>query len=211
MNNSEFNIPCNYKEPGYVFKGMVPLRNFIDAVVLAFLGFLISSIFAPEDFWDAISWYILGAGFPAVFGIVGINSIPLSTYLLDVIMWSKRRDPYFFNHHGSAYSSSAADVMLDTPQLRDHLASAYDFLQKKLTPKQIDFIEGETFQFADDPELAFLQNAEETEEEKEEPKTMEPAKSTEPAEHPAVDTTERTDALDFDKIIDGITLTDNED
>lgn len=205
--DNHFKIPYNFKEPGYVFKGMVPLRNFIDAVVLGCAGALISSIFAPKDFWDGISWYILCAGFPAVFGIVGIHGIPLSTYLLDFIMWSKRRDPYFFNHHGNAYNATAADVMLEAPQLRDHLAAAYDSLRQKLEPKQTDYIEGETFQFAEDPELIYLQNADE--DANKEPETAEdnapPPDTNTPA--PALS----PDTLDFDNIIDNITLIDSEE
>ena len=203
-----FHIPLNYEQPGHVLNGMIPFRNFIDGLVLGIIGFFISSIFAPDNFWDAISWYILICGLLFMLGVIGIQGTPLSVYLFDFIRWTQRRTPYFYNHHGTAYSSSAADVMLEAPQLRDHIASLVETVTEKLARKEVEYVEGETFQFAEDPELARLKNAEE-EQEQEQETPAEEAPSADQAS--AEEQTATTSDLDFNGIIDNLSLPESED
>lgn len=200
-------IPLNYEQPGHVFNGMIPLRNFIDALVLVIIGYFIASIFAPADFWEAISWYILICGLLGLLGIIGIQGIPLSIYLLDFIKWTRRRAPYFFNHHGSAYSCSAADVMLHAPQFRDYVADLLESFTDKFKPQKAAYIEGETFEFAEDPELAYLQNAEEKA--KQETDLSDTPIDKHPAENSGTPSTSTN--LDFDGILDNITLAESEE
>lgn len=203
-----YQIPNNYKDPGYVLKGMVPLRNAIDAVVLGIVGYLFASLFHMEGEW-AISWYILCIGLPAMLGLFGVHGIPLSTYLLDFLKWYRRREPCFYNHHGCAYSSTAADVMLSSPQLRDHVAAFVDKLTQSMKAKQVNYVEGENFQFAEDPELTILQDAEnEANAESEET----PESTTVPEQKPAVESASADKpALDFDNILDNIALSEIEE
>ena len=160
MNRQEpYRIPTNYTKAGKVFRGMIPLRNMIDAVILGIFGVLVASLL-PLEGDAAISGYILIIGLFAVVGIIGIQGTPVSVYVIDAVRWLKRRKhPFLYNFHGGTFTVSAADVMLSEPQLRDSLADAIDKVRAAMAPKKPVYIEGETFQFADDPELERLKAA----------------------------------------------------
>lgn len=156
----EYRIPTNYKDAGYIFNGMIATRNAIDAVVLGIIGFLVAKAL-PFKGEGALSGYILFIGLFAVIGITGIHGIPVSVYATDAIRWRKRRKPYLYNHHGQSFSMTAAELMLSEPQIRDKLADTLEKLRHSFSSKEIDYIEGQTFQFAPDPELEALKFAEE--------------------------------------------------
>jgi len=156
-----YRIPTNYSQSGKVFRGMIDKRNLVDAIILGVIGYFLASLLG-FDGDSAISGYILIIGLFFVFGIIGIHGIPVSVYVIDAKRWRKRKKkPYLYNNHGGVYTVSAADIMLNAPQLRDTLADAIDRVRAALTPKKPDYIEGETFQFAEDPELLALQAAQE--------------------------------------------------
>lgn len=212
-----YQIPTNFQESGYMFNGMIAKRNALDALVLGAFGFLLATLL-PLEGEMAISGYILCIGFFGMFGILGFKGLPISTYLIDLISWSKRRKPYLYNYHGDAFSISAADLMLSEPQLRDALADALDHMKETMANRQPEYIEGETFEFVADPELEALKAAEERrleeqaaaqtaeaeqKPEKEEPKKEEPKKA-EPAAAPV-------GSLDIDEIVGNIVLHDIEE
>lgn len=204
---TRYKIPVNFLEAGYVFRGLIPLRNAIDAAVFALIGYFVASIFAPKDFWDGIGWYIFFVFLFGYIGIIGIQGVPFSVYLFDLIQWLRRRNPYLYNHHGAAYTASAADVMLEAPQIRDHIAAVVDAIREKLAPAPAPYVEGETFQFAEDPEMEYLKNAERAAEKEAENIANEAPAISSPEEYPDSDS---SDTLDFDNIIENITLTDSE-
>lgn len=199
-----YHIPTNFKDAGYVFNGMIAVRNAIDAVVFALIGFLIASLLPFSDD-GALSGYILIIGLFALIGFSGIRGIPVSVFLVDAIRWRNRRKPYLYNHHGTSFSMTAAEVMLTEPQLRNKIADALDKMKDSMASKRMEYIEGETFQFAEDPELEALRYAEEQLQEgaiteKEVPDNL--TENEEPQE--------KKD-LDFNKIYDNIVLQDIED
>ena len=155
-----YQIPTNFQESGYAFNGMIAIRNLVDAVALGCIGLFVASFF-PFEGYSKLSGYILIGGLFSLGGITGINGVPLSTYLMDLYHWNKRRKPYLYNSHGGVYTISAADLMLSEPQLRDALADAIDSIKESMSRGQTDYIEGETFEFAVDPELVALKDAEE--------------------------------------------------
>lgn len=161
-------IPSNYIEPGYVLNGAVAIRNFVEGCVLAFLGFLLCKILPIPGGVDAITYYILFMFPPLALGIYGIAGDPVSVYLMDVYHWQKRRRPYLYTTHTEAFDFSAADVLLEEPQLRDYLANSVDKVKKAMAGKAVQYIEGQTFQFAVDPEQEALRAAQERREELEE-------------------------------------------
>lgn len=201
-----YHIPTNFKDPGYIVNGMIAVRNAIDAVAMGLIGFLLASLL-PFNKEKALSGYILIIGLFTMIGFFGIRDIPVSTFLADALRWRGRRKPYLYNHHGTSYSMTAAELMLSEPQLRNKIADVLDKLQESMTSKRIDYIEGETFRFAEDPELEALRYAEE--QMKEEAEREETSSTTTPPE--PEENLVNPKPVDFDQIIDNIVLSDIEE
>lgn len=204
---NEYIIPVNYDTPGAVMNGMISFQKMVDIAWLALVGFLIARL-VPVSPEKAVSVYVLFIGFFAFIGFIGVpgQNIPISTFLIDLLDWRRRRKPYLYNNHGAAYSLSAADVMLNTPDFRDSLADALDKAWNTMRKKQPEYIEGETFQFADDPELVEIEEAERRiQEEAEEEKTA--TATTKKQKQDAAPSTE----LNFDQISQNIILHDIEE
>lgn len=200
-----YRIPANFRDGGYILNGMIAKRNAVDAVILGAIGAII--VWALPINKDAeLSMYILFVGLFAMIGISGIKGVPVSTYLIDAYHWRKRRKmPYLYNTHSGAYSVSAADLMLSETSLRDTVSGVLDKIKDSMQSDKPDYIEGETFEFAADPELEMLRYAHEKNEEEKE-KSQNTAPSNEP------DQTENTPAvreIDISDIIDNLMLTDH--
>lgn len=201
----KFFIPANHADPGYVFNGTIAKRNAAEGIVMGIGGLILchSLPFVPHNL-DGISWYVMFFCAPLMIGAVGIQGDPVSTFLIGVFKWLRRRKkPYIYNTHGRGYSISSAELLLEQPQLRDRVADFMDKLSARMGRKRIDYVEGETFQFEDDPEMSALSDAEEylhEQEEKEAPENEQnaPEEPTEPAAEP-----ERPMRLDLSDIIEG--------
>lgn len=200
-----YRIPANFKDTGRIMNGMIAIRNAIDAVWLGAIGFTIAGFISPEG-KNSISVYILFAGLFCILGLFGINDVPVSTFLADFFSWRSRRSPYIYNTHGRAYTVTAADVMLNTPGLSDALADMLDKVKLSMQSKRIDYIEGETFQFADDPDLEALSEAEErmSEEQEDQPRKSKKREK----EQNKVQEDIPTEVLDFQSIAENIVLHD---
>lgn len=198
-----YHIPTNFKDAGYVFNGMIAVRNAIDAVVFGLIGFIIASLL-PFSGDGALSGYILFVGIFGMIGFSGIRGIPVSVFLVDAFRWRGRRKPYLYNHHGTSFSMTAAELMLTEPQFRNKIADALDKMKESMASRRTEYIEGETFQFAEDPELEALRYAEEQLHEN----TDQPQKEEEaiPTNAP-LESTE----VDFNKIYENIVLHEVED
>lgn len=164
---TQYFIPINYKETGYIFNGMISKRNAIDGAALGIIAFIICQILPiPKD--NALSIYIVLIGISVAIGITGINQIPISEYILIFLQWRKRKKFYLFNAHGGVFTISAAELIIDQPQLRDNLANALDTLRAAIRTQTPELIEGNTFEFVTDPHLEALlaaQKKKETEQE----------------------------------------------
>lgn len=201
-----YNIPANYLESGYWLNGRVSKRRLIEAVILGVIGYMICSILPiPHNFEEGITAYIIIIAPLFMIGFVGIQDQPVSIFLRDVYRWSKKRKPYFFNNHGMAYSISAAQLMQEEESMRDIIMDKIAAFRRSLKAPEIHYVEGENFQFADDPEALALQEAEERRQEEMEAAEQEkaPAKAN---TRPAPKTTRTT--LNLDDIVDNIVLHD---
>lgn len=158
MRGNNFIIPFNFRDAGTTLNGMATKRNLFEGIVIALVGVLIVRLI-PIEGDLRLTIYILVGGFGFVAGCAGVNGDPLSAFVGDFFGWIKRRKPYIYNNHGSVFKTSAADLLLEQPQFRDTLANALDKVRLSLASKQVDYVEGETFQFASDPELAALSEA----------------------------------------------------
>lgn len=156
-----FIIPTNFMESGYLFSGAVSIRNAVEAGVLGVLGFLICRMLPLPGGTNAITWYILIIGPFALLGLFGIQGDPLSVFVTGFIKWRRRRKPYFYSNHSQAYTQEAADYIMDSPQLRDMLADALEKVRENMASERMEYIEGETFRFAEDPEQEALKQAQE--------------------------------------------------
>lgn len=202
-----YNIPVNFRDSGKIMNGMISTRNAIDAAVLALFGAFIASLL-PVEGTGAISTYILLMGGFGMFGIIGIKGDPLSVYVADILRWRKRRKPFLYNTHSGAYSMSAADLMLSEKQFRDMLADTIDELKNSMTKKAPEYVEGQNFEFAADPELEALKDAEAERQENAEKLQQEDQSD---AETPAAHKDEQnTNELNIDGILGNIVLSDVE-
>lgn len=156
----QYIIPMNYMETGYVMNGAVSIRNAVEGGVLGVLGILLCRLLPLPSGTDAITYYILIAGPLAMLGFAGIQGDPISVFVLDYFKWRKRRKPCFYSSHGEAYTQEAADMLMDAPQLRDMIADSLLALRNRLRSEDIYYVEGQTFEFAVDPEQAALKQAE---------------------------------------------------
>ena len=158
MQQRIYNIPKNYLGGKKYLNGLFPLRNVIEAGVLGLLGVLFCGLF-PVKPDGRIPFYILVCGPLVLLGLSGIEGDPVSVYLLGMIRWRRHKQPYFYNAGGSAYAVTAADIMLKTPTMRDYINSAYHSIRKTFEKPKPEYIEGENFQFAQDPEWNILEEA----------------------------------------------------
>lgn len=204
MDRKIYRIPTNFRQAGYIFNGMIAIRNAIDALLFGLLGLLIASLL-PLTGTGRLSISILLAGLLAMIGLAGVREKPLSTFLADVVRWLFRRKPRLYNSHGGAYSVTAEELMLQQPQLRDSLADLLDKVKKSISSDQPELIEGVNFAFAPDPELEALRFAQEMKEEGQNkadtPKATVPEKSQSPV----------MSHIDIEDILDHIEFIDDEE
>ena len=154
-------IPTNFMETGYVMNGAVSIRNAIEGGILALLGFFLCKILPIPSGVDGISYYILICLPLGMVGALGVQGDPLSVFIWDFFKWRKRRKPFFYSGHSEAYTMEAADMLMEAPQFRDYLADTIDKVRRSFAAEEIDYVEGETFRFAEDPEQAALRYAQE--------------------------------------------------
>lgn len=155
----QYFIPTNYMETGYVMNGAVSIRNAVEGGVLALLGYFLCSLLPLPEGVDGISYYILICGPFFLVGVAGIQGDPISVFVMNFCKWRKRQKPYFYSSHGEAYTQEAADVVMESPQLRDMVADLVVSLRGKFATEEVDYVEGKTFEFAEDPEQAALRQA----------------------------------------------------
>ena len=148
-------------ETGYVLNGAVAIRNAVEGAILGILGFFLCKLLPIPQGLDGISYYILICLPLMMIGAYGVQGDPISVFIWDFFKWRRRRKPFFYSGHSEAYTLEAADMILDAPQLRDHLADAIDKMRQSLAAEEVEYVEGKTFRFAEDPEQAALKYAQE--------------------------------------------------
>lgn len=193
-------IPVNFKEAGHLFNGMIPMRNAIDAVIMALLGLLLANLL-PFSGIAKLSASILFAGLLGMLGIAGLGGLPLSGWFLVLLRWSRNRKPKMYNRHGGAYTVSAAELMLQQTQLRDAVAGILDRLSTKMAGRTVDYVEGENFEFSYDPDLEALKIAQEQLEEDEAPQQKAKPEGATTKEKPAA---QSQNGIDIGSILDGL-------
>lgn len=154
----EYQIPTNFMQTGYAFNGLIAIRNLVDGVVMGLAG-VIPILLLPIGTAAKVSIGIVVGGYLAMLGLIGIKGIPVSTYLRDYFGWRKRRKPYLYNTHGGSYTVSSADLVINSTQIGDVIANTLDKAKSAMSGPQKEYVEGVTFVFAEDPEIAALKDA----------------------------------------------------
>lgn len=150
----EYYFPRNVINSGKVFNGTLEKRNVFEAVLLFLLGMLICSFFeVSSEKVYSLHVYICGPLF--LIGLVGIQGLPVSTYLCSMIIWALHRKPHFYNPHGKAYDKRYADLVISEPQLGNVISDTLGKIKAKYIVQK-DYIEGETYKFAQDPAWTYL-------------------------------------------------------
>ena len=165
-----YKIPRNVITSGKAFNGTIEKRNAAEAVVLFLLGFFICQfIHVPPE--KVFTKYVYICGPLVMLGLSGIQGLPVSTYVSGMLHWARNRKPRFRNPHAKAYDTTYADLVLAEPQLGNMISDALVKIKDKYTPEK-EYIEGETYQFMQDPSWAYLEAG--TKKPEEEKKTQEP-------------------------------------
>lgn len=150
-----YKIPANFTNLGYFFNGRLAKRNAVDAVILIVIGILLCRLLPiPAD--ASLSVTVFVAGLLGALGCAGIHGLPVSYYLVAFTKWLSRRQPKFYNPNSGLYSVSAADIVLTEKQLGDYIATTVNKLRSHIGRLKPEYIEGENFEFLDDPELLAL-------------------------------------------------------
>ena len=151
-----YHIPSNFNDSGYAFNGMFKKRNLIDAAIFGSVAFTIASLIPlpPEISWTV---RLTLTGVAVGISVNGIDDIPMTAYLIDLLHWLRRRDICFYNPHSKFFTERAADVILSQQQFGDSVANTIDRVSSAVHKRRPDYVEGENFQFADDPEQEMLQ------------------------------------------------------
>ena len=157
--HKKYFIPSNLFDTGKVFNGMIPMRNMTDAVVLGAIGFL-SLRGIPAFHSASLSTYVLVIGLFGVVGLRGFKNIPISVYLGDVFRWLRRKQVYLYRDSSAFFSTTSAEIALNTPQFGDKLANTIDKIKTSMNNgEEIVYIEGQNFEFATDPDIEALISA----------------------------------------------------
>lgn len=194
-------IPNNFKQGGYILNGQISKRNAVDGVILSAIGLFVSYLIPVAD--DArLSLTIFMVGIFGMWGFIGVNGIPVSTYLIDMVKWRRRcKKPYLFNTNSVSFISTAADVHLNETQMRDMVADVLDKVKNTFARETPEYVEGETFQFSEDPTLENLRFADEMKAEKD---TAQSAPET-----PKVENTDAAPSSPSDEVLDIASIVDN--
>lgn len=156
-----FYIPMNFMESGYLFNGLVSIRNAIEAGVLSMLAYYFCKLFPIPSGLDGVPYYIFIISPVALLSVSGIRGDPLSVFVIDFFRWRRHRKPSLYSNHGKAYTAEAANALMEEPQIRDMLANVVDRVRANMSAKDIDYVEGKNFEFMDDPQQQALQQVEE--------------------------------------------------
>lgn len=153
-----YNIPENFIDESRIINGMFKTRNFIEASVMGIIHAL-PSLFIPVSTFQTRVLLIVIFAIPAFcMGIAGFNGDPISTSAINAYKWIKSRKIILYNLNTRALVKNPLNAMMERPQPSDKILDAWEHfnMAKKEKIAQRKYIEGETFEFAEDPELSKL-------------------------------------------------------
>lgn len=157
-----YRIPVNFKKGGYVFNGLIETRKAVEAVCGALIGLIICQILPLKNIVLSILLHFLFIAAFAAVGFVGVRGEPFSVFFMNYMRWRKiRKKPYIYNPNGMTFAGSPTLRIFNEQDAGDVVADWFAAIKAKFAKERLEYIEGETFQFAEDPLLVRLQNIEE--------------------------------------------------
>ena len=135
---------------------MFRTRNFIEGVILGGIS-AIPALFIPVDSFNTRVMLLTAFAAPLfLIGNNGFNGDPLSTTVKNARKWLSSRKLMLYNSGARALKEAPLTVMMERPQASDKILDVLDSIKEARREKaaKIQYIEGETFEFAEDSELA---------------------------------------------------------
>lgn len=154
-------IPSNFIDAGRIFNGMFKTRNFIEAVIVVVIMFLIMNLIPFSSTVTKIAVMVSVIGPLALACLVGINDDTAFSFVAAVFTWRKRRRIMLYNRNQEVQKIRALDALMDRTLPRDKIMKFIKDWKEQRQARSDDFIliEGETFQFVEDPEIARINEA----------------------------------------------------
>lgn len=157
-----YRIPVNFKKGGYVFNGLIETRKAVEAVCGALIGLIICQILPLKNIVLSILLHFLFMAVFAIVGFIGVRGEPFSVFFMNYMRWRKiRKKPYIYNPNGMTFAGSPTLRIFNEQDAGDVVADWLASIKAKFAKERPEYIEGETFQFAEDPLLTRLQSIEE--------------------------------------------------
>ena len=151
-----YSIPENFIDESRVLKGMFKTRNFIEGLILGGI-FAIPALFIPAGTFNSKVMIITAFAAPMfLLGNNGYNGDPISTTIMNARNWFSTRGIMLYNTGTRALKEAPLTAMMEKPQAKEKILDLWDSLREERRKRaaSVEYIEGETFVFAEDRELA---------------------------------------------------------
>ena len=149
-------IPSNFINSGRILNGMFKTRNFIEALISSGTLFLILNLIPFSSTSTKISVLVSMIGPVALACLVGINDDTAFTFVKSILSWRKKRRIMLYNRNQEVQKIRALDAMMDRSLPRDKIMKYVETwkAQRQTRAEEFTLIEGETFRFAEDADIA---------------------------------------------------------
>ncbi len=149
-------IPSNFINSGRILNGMFKTRNFIEALIASGTLFLILNLIPFSSTSTKISVLVSMIGPVALACLVGINDDTAFTFVKSILSWRKKRRIMLYNRNQEVQKIRALDAMMDRSLPRDKIMKYVETwkAQRQTRAEEFTLIEGETFRFAEDADIA---------------------------------------------------------
>ncbi len=153
-----YDIPDNFIDESRIIKGMFKTRNFFEGLAMALVA-AIPAIFIPIGTFNVKVMVVVGVCCPFfLIGNSGFNGDPISTTFIHFRHWWKERGVMLYRYDNRYLKISPLDDMMETPLPGDKIMDKLDEFKESRRKRAIsnDLVEGETFEFEENEELAHL-------------------------------------------------------
>ena len=160
-------IPENYIGETRVFQGQIKLWNLVQGCILALLSVIPVLMIDIENFRVRITLVIIAAAPMVIAGVMGFNGDSLWRTFQNFRAWKQNKYAKLYNTKPRILSETPFDIMLEEEAEGNFALNAYDKYQSNRYEKyhSLEFVEGENFEFRNDPHVDDYVREQMTEEE----------------------------------------------
>lgn len=150
-----YSIPDNFIDESRIINGMFKTRNFVEGTVMGLLA-AVPALFVQAEFRTKVMIIVAFAAPFFLLGNNGFNGDPISTTLKNAYTWLRKRRVMLYNSNSRALRETPLAAMMEEPAARDKILDLVDVFRenRKKRAAAIELIEGKTFEFAVDSDLA---------------------------------------------------------